>query len=106
MFWVLAVGSVWSASISVLAWLCHRAPIFDENERPVASAANTAPSQSDVRIGPRAVALTRVEGALVRRLNRGRPPSPHRAFRLTRQVVAAPALAPLTSRHRSFRLTR
>ena len=93
MFWLLAYGSVSAVSISALAWLFHRAPIFDENERPMASSARTAASRGEGRMGPRAAALTKLTGALALGLNSGRPPSRHRSFRLTGEV-------------RSFRLTR
>ena len=82
MYWLVA-GSIWGASISVLAWLLYRAPLLDENERPMASVAIASPSQREVRVDRRAV-RTKPSHALARRLNSGRPPSPHRSFRLTR----------------------
>jgi hypothetical protein len=93
MFWLLAYASVSAVSISVLAWLFHGAPIFDENERPTASSAKTAAPRGDVRMGPRVAALNKRAGALALGLNSGRPLSRYRSFRLTGEV-------------RSFRLTR
>jgi hypothetical protein len=84
MFWVLMGGGVWGASIIVFAWLLCRAPLFDENGRPMASATNISHSRGDIRIGSRTAAQNRLAGALARSFNSGRPPSRHRSFRLTR----------------------
>jgi hypothetical protein len=81
MFWVLASGIVWGASISCLSWLIYWAPILDENERPVASATKTFPSQWNVRMGFRAVDLTKPANSLAWRLSDG---GRHRSFHLTR----------------------
>jgi hypothetical protein len=74
----------------VFALLCQRAPIFDENERPMASSA------------PWAAAFTDLPGALARGLHRGRSRSGPRSFRLTREVRSFR----LTREVHSFRLTR
>jgi hypothetical protein len=85
MLWLLAGGSVWGVSLTVLAWLFHRAPMFDENERAMASEIKTATPRDDVRMRPRAAVLNRLA-------NSGATPPRHRSFRLTRQAVLAPAL--------------
>jgi hypothetical protein len=76
MLWLQVYGGVSAVSMIVLAWLFHSAPLFDENERPIASAAIPAFA------GARGLGRTS-----------GRPPSQPRSFRLTREV-------------RSFRLAR
>jgi hypothetical protein len=76
MFWLLMYGGLSAVSVIVLARLVHIAPIFDENERPIASPARSS-----------------FAGARSRGRTGGRPPSQPRSFHLTREA-------------RSFRLAR
>jgi hypothetical protein len=76
MLWLVVYGGVSAVSVIVLARLVHIAPIFDENERPMASPARSS-----------------FAGARSRGRTGGRPPARPRSFHLAREA-------------RSFRLAR
>lgn len=76
MLWLLVYGGVSAVSVIVLARLVQIAPIFDENERLMASPARSS-----------------FAGARGRGRTGGRAPSQPRSFHLTREA-------------RSFRLAR